>query len=181
MKYSNAQTIARLEAGENLKYLFFWGHKKSSMITKSCLSQWYEAEFKVNGVSYPTAEHFMMAEKALLFDDIEIYKLIVKSKKAGEAKELGRNVRNFNQKTWEENRIRIVVQGNLNKFSQNPALAKFLKNTKDRILVECSPVDSIWGIGLSQNHKDAFNPFLWNGLNLLGYALMETREMLNKT
>lgn len=179
MKYSNEQIIERLEAGENLKYLFFWGHTKIDSVSKSCLSQWYEAAFEINKVVFPTAEHYMMAEKALLFDDIETYNRIIHCKSPGEAKKLGRQVKFFNQSTWEANRFEIVVRGNFHKFSQNPALATFLKNTKQRILVEASPVDNIWGIGLTQDNPNIGLPYYWKGLNLLGYALMETRNLLN--
>lgn len=178
MKYTNEKIIERLEKDENLKFLFFWGHKKSDQITKSCFSQWYESPFTINGIIFKTAEHYMMAEKALLFNDQEIYSKIVTCNTPGEAKNLGRKVRNFDQTIWEKHRFDIVIKGNFEKFSQNPLLAEFLKTTNNRILVEASPVDHIWGIGLDQNHENAKNPQLWNGSNLLGYALMEVRDML---
>ena len=181
MKYSNEKIIERLEAGENLKFLLFLGHQKSEQISKCCLSQWYESKFEVNGIKYHTAEHYMMAEKALLFEDKQIYEQIITSAKSGKVKELGRRVRNFNQGIWEENRFEIVVRGNFYKFRQNKELSRFLKNTNDRVLVEASPVDGIWGIGLAQNDENAKIPYFWNGLNLLGYALMETRDLLNNT
>ena len=180
MNYTNEKIIERIESGENLKYLLFWGHQKSDRITKSCFSQWYDSKFEVNGIKFLTAEHYMMAEKALLFGDKVIYQEIIKSEKAGKVKELGRKVKNFNQRVWEENRFEIVVRGNFHKFSQNPELSEFLKNTNDRILVEASPVDKIWGIGLAQHDENAEIPYFWKGLNLLGYALMETRDILNK-
>jgi len=180
MKYTNEKIIERIESGENLKYLLFWGHQKSGQITKSCFSQWYESEFEVNGIKYLTAEHYMMAEKALLFGDKKNHQKIIESEKAGEVKEFGRKVQNFNQRVWEENRFEIVVRGNFHKFSQNEELSEFIKNTKDQILVEASPVDKIWGIGLAQNDENAEIPYFWNGLNLLGYALMEARDILNK-
>ncbi|MDJ0633261.1 MAG: NADAR family protein [Xenococcaceae cyanobacterium MO_188.B29] len=77
-----------------------------------------------------------------------------------------------------EYRSPIVVKGNLAKFSQKEALKEFLLNTKERILVEASPRDRIWGIGLGQNNPDAANPYQWQGLNLLGFALMEVRDIL---
>lgn len=180
MKYTNEKIIKRLESGENLKYLLFWDHKKTDEITKSCFSQWFDSTFKVAGTEFHTAEHYMMAEKALLFGDMAIYEQIVNSSKPGKVKELGRQVKDFNQRVWEENRFQIVVRGNFHKFSQNKDLGIFLKRTNDRILVEASPVDNIWGIGLAQNDKNAENPYFWNGLNLLGYALMETRDILNE-
>ena len=62
---------ARAHNGEQFEFLFFWGHQpsKDGTITKSCLSQWYAAPFVVDGLVYPTAEHWMMAEKARLFGD----------------------------------------------------------------------------------------------------------------
>lgn len=94
------------------------------------------------------------------------------------AKSLGRSVRNFDESMWSENRSSIVFDGNLAKFSQNPALASYLLDTKDRVLVEASPDDRIWGIGLSEDDRNVRNPERWRGLNLLGFALMRVREHL---
>ena len=120
----------------------------------------------------------MMAQKALLFGDKEAYYKIVDAKSPGEAKALGREVKSFDQTTWEERRFGIVVDGSLAKFQQHPDLKAFLLNTKERVLVEASPVDSIWGIGLTAEDERAANPEMWEGLNLLGFALMETRDIL---
>lgn len=180
MNYTNKNIIDRFEIGENLKFLFFWGHKKSNKITKSCLSQWYEAKFTVNEVEFLTTEHWMMAEKAKLFNDTEIYQQIILSTKAKIAKKLGRQVKNFNQRIWEENRFDIVVRGNFYKFNQNNELSKFLIKTDNKIIVEASPVDNIWGIGVAQDNGNIEIPNCWKGLNLLGYALMEVRDVLNE-
>lgn len=177
MKYS----IKTTTANTTNKYLFFWGHRpsKDETITKSCFSQWFESSFEVNGIQFSTAEHYMMAEKARLFDP-EMVVQIVACKTAAEAKKLGRQVRNFDNDTWLKNREEIVIEANLNKFEQNSSLKEFLLNTKDRILVEASPVDAIWGIGMAADHKDIYNPEKWRGLNLLGFALMEVRDRLKE-
>lgn len=120
----------------------------------------------------------MMAQKALLFDHKEIYDKIIAAKSPAEAKTLGRQVRNFDEVVWNTNRFALVVEGNLQKFSQHPDLKEFLLNTKERVLVEASPVDKIWGIGLAVDSDRADNPKRWNGLNLLGFALMQVRDML---
>ena len=180
MNYTNKKVIELFESNEHLKFMFFWGHKKFDTITKSCLSQWFESKFVVDNIEYKTAEHWMMAKKAMLFDDSQIHKQIISSSKPGKAKELGRFVQNFDQQIWLEHRFDIVVKGNFHKFSQHPTLSEFLINTNNRILVEASPIDTIWGIGLAQDHENAQNPHFWNGQNLLGYALMETRDLLNK-
>ena len=162
------------------KFLFFWGHQpnKDGSISKTCFSQWWLSSFEVDKVIYKTAEHWMMARKAELFKDDEVLAKIIKANSPAEAKKLGREVRNYDDKLWLDNRYEIVKQGNYHKFSQNVDLKKFLINTNDRVLVEASPVDAIWGIGMAGDHKDVMNPKKWKGLNLLGFALMETRDEL---
>ena len=91
---------------------------------------------------------------------------------------MGREVRGFDDARWCEARFEIVVQGNLAKFSQHPALGDYLLSTRDQVLVEASPVDRIWGIGLAADDTKASRPEQWRGLNLLGYALMEVRDRL---
>lgn len=163
------------------KYLFFWGHQSSqNIISKSCLSQWYPSPFEIDNVTYATAEHYMMAEKARLFQDEVTFNKIIRAKHPGEAKQFGREIQEFNETLWQEKRMEIVVQGNLAKFRQNQALGVFLLNTQNRVLVEASPVDKIWGIGLAANHEMAAKPESWPGLNLLGFALMRVRELLNR-
>jgi ribA/ribD-fused uncharacterized protein len=167
---------ARFNAGEKLKYVFFWGHQPSQEgVTSSCLSQWYEASFEVEGRRYPTAEHFMMAEKAALFHDEEIRALVFAAPNPGAAKALGRKVRGFDGAVWRQHRFAIVVGANHAKFAQNPPLQDFLIKTGSRILVEASPVDPVWGTGLSKDDPAAADPNRWRGLNLLGFALMQVR------
>jgi ribA/ribD-fused uncharacterized protein len=180
MHYSLEWLISSVERKEKVKFLFFWGHQKSKSgeITAACFSQWWAAPFTVDGVRYNTTEHWMMAQKALLFGNEEIYQQILAAKSPAAAKALGRQVRNFDEAVWNANRSAIVVRGNLEKFQQHSDLQDFLLQTKDRVLVEASPVDSIWGIGLAADNARAENPRQWNGLNLLGFALMEVRDLL---
>jgi len=170
---------ARCSAGERPKYLFFWGHREGRQgVTSSCFSQWYGAPFSVDGRRYPTAEHFMMAEKAALFGDESVRAQVLLAPNPGAAKALGRQVRGFDEATWTRERFSIVVRANEAKFSQNPPLRDFLLGTGSRILVEASPVDRIWGIGLAQDDERVHNPHRWDGLNLLGFALMQVRQKL---
>ena len=165
--------------GNKVKYLFFWGHQKPRQgVSKTCFSQWYDASFEVDGLVYPTAEHFMMAEKARLFQDNENAAKIMASGTPGEAKKLGREVMNFDNQTWVDLRFDIVVNANLAKFSQHPPLKAFLLGTGERVIVEASPRDRIWGIGLAADVPEAQDPARWEGLNLLGFALMEVRSRL---
>lgn len=162
-------------------FRFFW-HPDAPGRSRSpgggCLSQWSPASFDVDDVTYPTAEHFMMAEKARLFGDEEIRMRIVRSRDPEEAKALGRQVRGFSSGTWASHRESVVLSGNLGKFGQNPRLEDFLLATAPDVLVEASPHDSIWGIGLAEDHPDARIPARWRGRNLLGFVLMEVRDIL---
>jgi ribA/ribD-fused uncharacterized protein len=177
MKY-NIEKLTT-EKQEN-KYLFFWGHQpnKDVSISKTCFSQWWLSSFDVAGTTYKTAEHWMMAKKAELFNDKEVLEKIIQTKSPAEAKKLGREVKNYVDTVWLANRFEIVKEGNLHKFGQNKDLKEFLLNTNERILVEASPVDPIWGIGMAADHKEVNNPEKWRGLNLLGFALMEVRDEL---
>lgn len=169
----------RHRAGEPLTYLFFWGHRPGkSGITASCFSQWYEAPFVVDGQRYATAEHFMMAEKAALFGDHEVRARVLEAPTPDAAKALGRRVNGFDDAVWTAHRFSIVVRANEAKFTQQSELRAFLESTGSRILVEASPVDRIWGIGLAQDDARAADPQQWDGLNLLGFALMEVRDRL---
>lgn len=180
MKYNNENITKRFQDGEQLKFLFFWGHQpnKDGSIGKGCFSQWWESSFEIDSITYKTAEHFMMAEKARLFNDNEILEEIIKTNNPHDAKKLGRKVKNFIPKIWDEKKYEIVKRGNMAKFSQNNDLKTYLLNTKQRIIVEASPVDRIWGIGMSQDNVRINNPMHWKGDNLLGYALMEVRDAL---
>lgn len=165
--------------GHRPEYLLFWGHQApKSGVNKSCFSQWFEAGFTVDGVRYRTAEHFMMAGKARVFGDTATCERIVAARTPGEAKKLGREIRNFDEAAWVEARFDIVARGNVEKFSQNAALGAFLLGTGHQVLVEASPVDAIWGIGRAATDPAAQDPREWRGLNLLGFALMAARDVL---
>jgi ribA/ribD-fused uncharacterized protein len=169
-----------MRGGARPRFLFFWGHRAgaSGRLGAECLSQWWPAAFVVDGVRYATAEHFMMAEKARLFGDGEVREKILVAASPAAAKKLGRTVRGFHEQKWERARFDIVVAGSKAKFGQNAALASFLLGTKERVLVEASPVDRIWGIGLAATSTSASRPEDWRGLNLLGFALMAARGTL---
>ena len=161
------------------EFVFFWGHHSyDNKVTKSCLSQWWPCTFMSNNIVYNCAEQYMMSEKAKFFNDQQTYQLIMKESSPKIIKQLGRSVKNYNFEEWQKNKVKIVVQGNLLKFSQNEELKKFLIDTGDKILVEASPYDRIWGIGLDENNQDAKNIYKWKGENLLGFSLMEVRDII---
>ena len=170
------------QQGQRYKFLFFWGHQPQAdgSIGAGCLSQWWPCRFTAEGTSYTCAEQYMMAEKARLFGDEESLAAILAAAHPKEMKALGRGVRNFQQETWESRCYQLVLRGNLEKFRQNPALLEFLLGTGQRILVEASPRDRIWGIGMGRQNPQAENPLKWQGKNLLGFALTQARDILRE-
>lgn len=181
MRYNREMIIEDYQKKQKQKFIFFWGNtEKEQQITKACLSQWYPCQFTVEGREYHTAEQYMMAQKALLFGDKEMFQQIMKASHPKEYKALGRKIRGFQEEVWKEHRVDIVVAGNCAKFSQNPELKNFLQNSKKRILVEASPYDKIWGIGMRETEDGVENPLTWKGSNLLGFALMEVRDRLGE-
>ncbi|WP_345636072.1 NADAR family protein [Rugosimonospora acidiphila] len=175
-----AELLARSRRGERLKYLLFWGHQPSrdGGVGPGCLSQWWQSPFVADGITYATAEHYMMVGKARLFGDEAIVERMLAAPHPGAVKALGRGVRGFDQATWEAHRRDIVTAGNLAKFGAHPDLREYLRGTGERVLVEASPVDRVWGIGLAATDPRAGNPATWRGHNLLGFALMEVRARL---
>ena len=177
---SREELIAAVAAGRRFHYSCFWGHRKpeGGGVSKSCFSQWWEQAFTVEAEVFPTAEHYMMVRKARLCGDEEAARKILAAKGPKEAKALGRKVRGFSEEKWLAHREAIVFAGNLAKFGQHATLREFLLETGDAVLVEASPLDTIWGIGAAQADPTATDPAAWRGLNLLGFALMKVREAL---
>jgi ribA/ribD-fused uncharacterized protein len=177
---SRDEAIAAEQAGRHFKYLFFWGHRPSpdGSVGPGCLSQWWQVDFTEDGRLYRSAEHYMMAHKAWLFGDEETAEQILACGHPRDAKVLGRQARGFDQAVWERERFGIVVRASLAKFGRHPDLGAYLAASRGQVLVEASPRDRIWGIGLGAAHELAASPSTWQGLNLLGFALMAARESL---
>ncbi|MEU9370647.1 NADAR family protein [Streptomyces avermitilis] len=172
--------VREVHAGARIKYLHFWGHRPrpDGRVGASCLSQWWPSPFTVDGVEYATAEHWMMAAKARLFGDEEAERSALEAPTPAHAKKAGRLVRGFDDSIWARERYGIVVEGSVHKFAAHTDLQAFLLGTSGRVLVEASPLDRVWGIGLAADDERAGDPERWRGPNLLGFALMEARERL---
>lgn len=171
---------AAVRAGQTFRYLFFWGHHPSpdGRITAACLSQWWACAFTVDGVAYSSTEQWMMAGKARLFGDEATLAAILATNDPAVVKKLGRTVRGFDEARWRATCFELVTRGNVAKFSQDPSLKAFLLGTGEAVLVEASPFDAVWGIGLGAAIEGADDPLRWEGENLLGFALMRAREAL---
>lgn len=151
------------------KYVFFWN---------GIYSQWHMADMTVLGIEYTSCEQYMMHQKALLFGDQEIAKEIMETRYPKDQKALGRKIQGFDKAIWDKNSLAIVYAGNLAKFSQNEGLKKELLSTGNRILVEASPVDSIYGIGLAEDKRGIEDPSNWRGLNILGSIITMVKNEL---
>lgn len=180
MKYNLAWLKQQYEGGARPGFLFFAdiraGSKETTNLT--ILTQWFRSPFLVDNELYHHAAHWMMVQKARLFNDPVAAVELLKMSDNKKIHERGKQISGFDQKHWEDHRYNIVMRGNLHKFTQHPALRAYLSGTYPLVLAEANPDDKVWGIGLSEDAPGASDPHLWNGHNLLGFALMEVRDVL---
>jgi ribA/ribD-fused uncharacterized protein len=153
------------------KFVFFWSGP---------FSQWHRGNFTYNGLTYNTAEQAMMADKARHFKDNDTLKKIMASNSPKEQKAYGRQVSPFDAGNWDKASTEYVYQINIAKFSADKELAKMLLDTGDKILVEASPYDNIWGIGMAADDSRALDIDQWQGQNRLGEVLMRVRTALKE-
>lgn len=157
----------------------FFENETGVYFKSSYPSQWYISSFTIDDITYNCCEQYMMSEKAKYFNDMETYDLIMKATEPKEHKSLGRQVKNFDEVKWNIIADDIVFKANLAKFSQNSNLKQTLIDTGDKIFVECSPYDKIWGNGLNITDTLKTSPDNWTGTNRLGKAIMKVREVIN--
>jgi len=152
-------------------HIYFWN---------GIFSQWYTTKDQFNDSDrvYQNAEQYMMYHKAILFQDYKIANDIMLTSIPGDIKALGKKIKNFNLNIWNQHKENIVTQGNVLKFSQNETLKNIMFEYKKHILVEASPYDKIWGIGLAPNDDRVLNEKNWDGENLLGKCIMEARKKI---
>jgi ribA/ribD-fused uncharacterized protein len=150
------------------KFTFFWRRQ-------SPFSQWHPSRFKIAGVEFNCAEQYMMYKKAEHFRSYDIMDMIMKTTSPALQKRLGRRVRDFDEQSWNHVCQQIVYDANYAKFKQNEHLRKALLATAGTTLVEASPVDPIWGIGLAEDDPRALSRDTWVGTNWLGEILTRVR------
>lgn len=166
-----------IPSDEEPEYFFFYGHDPEKVGENAVFSQWYKKPFMVDGHRYVCMEQYMMSEKALLFKDFDILKQILLCEDPKKCKAFGRKVRHFDSEKWNGHSQNIVFKGNYAKFSQNPHFLRMLLETGDKVLVEASPFDRIWGIGMREC-KAAHDHHNWRGRNQLGYALTRVKKAI---
>lgn len=171
----------RFANGYRPRFIYFWKPTvKRGNTSPACFCQWYLSPFTIDGVEYKTTEHWMMASKARLFGDTQSERQILQTESPAIVKKMGRKVRNFDEDVWMRERYSIVLKGNVAKFDQHPTLKEILLATGDSVIVEASPFDRIWGIGIKEGDEGIDDPRQWKGLNLLGFAIMDAREELRR-
>lgn len=153
-------------------------YDKFTLFYGGIFSQWYQCSFTIDGIGYNCAEQYMMAQKASLFGDHVRYDQIMASRDPSEQKALGKLVRGFSKSAWEAVARDVVFRASMAKFTSSAGLLKGLLKTRGTLLVEASPTDVIWGIGLGEYDERALNPAEWRGMNWLGQVLTDAREQL---
>ena len=156
---------------ETKTHVYFWG---------GIYSQWAKSSLCEMYNKFNTAEQYMMYHKAVLFGDYEIAEQVLATNDARKQKALGREVKNFDEKVWDNYKYDIVVNGNMLKFFQNESMKLELLKTGDKTLVEGSPYDRIWGVGLKWDDPKILDEKNWKGENLLGKALMDVRKKIRE-
>jgi ribA/ribD-fused uncharacterized protein len=174
------QAVAEYATNGPTNFIYFWEHDALSHKGKNegCCSQWCFSPFSIGDITYSCSEQYMMTEKALLFEDYVAYSAIMNAEHPGEMKAIGKRVANFEESIWKKERMGIVTTANVEKFGQNERLRQWLLDTGNKILVEASPYDKIWGIGYHTLDAPEIKPEDWAGQNLLGWAIMEARKQL---
>jgi len=152
-------------------HIYFYG---------SMYSQWAMRDIEIDGTTYNCNEQYMMAEKARLFNDEDSLKKIMNASKPSDQKFQGRKVKNFDKYKWEAIARDVVYKANLAKFTQHEDGKKQLLGSGDKIIVEASPYDCIWGVGLRATDPKILDSNNWRGTNWLGEAIMKVRENIKK-
>lgn len=153
------------------KFTFFWG-------SDSPFSNWYPQWFVHQGTQYNCSEQYMMYQKARLFKDFDVAEMIMEQTSPRKQKFLGRQVRGFDNSVWMAECENIMIPGLISKFQQDTYSLNTLLDTGDSIIVEASPYDKIWGIGMTEDDPRATDPSKWDGKNLLGIVLMKVRDAI---
>jgi len=151
------------------KYIFFYG---------GIFSQWHLCDIVIDNIKYCTCEQYMMIKKAELFDDNYALGQIMSSSDPAAQKSWGRRVKNFDQNKWEKIARKVVFDANYAKFTQHDNLKQQLMDSGDKVIVEASPTDCIWGVGLRATSSKILDSKNWRGTNWLGEAIMKVRTVL---
>jgi ribA/ribD-fused uncharacterized protein len=163
-----------VETGERMS--FFWTHHEDA--PHAACSQFYPRPMMIEAIRFVCCEQWMHWRKAMLFGDEAKAAAILAEPVPLKQKRLGRAVANFSVDAWNAVSRDVVFRGNIAKFSQHPDLLERLRVSCGTTLVEASPYDRLWGIGLAADDPRAWQRASWLGKNWLGEVLTETRIAL---
>lgn len=141
-------------------------------------SNFYISPFKIGKLKYNCTEQYFQHKKAMFFEDHKTAGKIMKTQSPAQQKKLGRRVKGYDELRWMQVRKQTMESGCMAKFTQNQPEKEKLLATGDSLMVECSPTDKIWGIGLGLKDHRAKNPKNWVGQNLMGKVLENVRELI---
>ena len=142
------------------------------------LSNWYPSPFTLDGVQFSSAEQCIMYQKCMIFGDHQCAEKILATDDTKLQQALGREAKGYISDVWVGIRQIILRRALLAKFTQNEDLKKKLLDTGDCWLVECARTDKIWACGIRLDDDRRFDAANWRGQNILGFTLMDVREML---
>ncbi|MFN7117076.1 MAG: NADAR family protein [Saprospiraceae bacterium] len=164
-----------IKKGEEFEYFYFWEFASFEKTGKHCFSIWHKSPFTIDNLTYPTMQHYMMAHKALIFQDYDRFEKIMVAPTPREAQLLGDEIADIDFEHWAREQYDIAKEGNIHKFNQYPSFAAELLQTGNKILVEASLTDAIW---VKQDDSDdvELGYYNWISINLHGFVLMSVRE-----
>lgn len=172
-----SETLSAIENTDEQEMIGFY-HEDEEY---GCFSNWYLSKFKYAGTEYSSVEQYMMYQKVSMFHQYDLADQIMDTDDPSKIKKLGRTrFDGFNSQIWDSVAYTIVKRGVKSKFSQNKELLKVLLSTGDKVLMECSSNDIIWGIGIGIDSETIYNPTAWRGRNQLGRILMSVRDELRE-
>ena len=142
---------------------------------KHPLSNFYPAVTKIDGKSYPTTEHFIQEQKAILFNQPLLASQIASADSPSQCKTMSKNISGYNHQQWCNHFPTLIEKALKNKVAQNPIVLQSLLNTGAKRLGEAT-FDKPWGTGLGLRDVNTLNVTLWNGSNVMGNTLEKIRD-----
>jgi ribA/ribD-fused uncharacterized protein len=156
---------------ETDEFYFFWKHQFGQWTKRGIVDP--------EGLTYNCCEQYMMHKKAMLFGDTIVAEKILGEPEPSSQQKLGREVSNYKSEIWDNHKFGIVWYGNYLKFTQHKDLGQRLIATGQRVIVEASPYDLVWGVGYAADSEEILTPEKWRGQNLLGHVLMSVRSAIS--
>jgi ribA/ribD-fused uncharacterized protein len=167
-----------VEAAEPPEIIYFFTGSPELNANRE-FSNMFEAPMQIDGITFPTVEHYYQWSKAKVSGDEEAATKIMKTASPKSVKAYGKKVKNLDKEKWEEKKNDIMRIALKAKFSQHPELRKKLQDTGTKLLAEANPRDKYWGIGTSHDTSKAKDPNKWPGKNVMGNMLQELRTTLS--